>query len=327
MPMPSYEQRERDELERRAAARQAEQEAEVAKFRKYARYGLIGGAALVALIAVASTTYTVDQKELAVLTTNGAFTAVEQPGRHFKLPVFQSVSFYHTGTQSIAVDNVEAYTVDNQPVMISFQVQFNIDDATEVERLFKHFGSYQTRMQSIAIDRTKIAFGTRQIADVPSERGKIEHEVLEVVASETRRLYGLDVTEFQLQELHYSQAFQNATDQMAIAKAQVQQAEQQRLQAQKNAERVQIDAEGQAQAAIAQAHGQAESLSQVAQAEANATRLKGEAEADAIKAQAAALGASPNFVAFKQASQWDGKLPTTILGGDRGALPILNVGK
>ncbi|NVN12823.1 hypothetical protein HUK84_17110, partial [Nguyenibacter vanlangensis] len=44
------------------------------------------------------------------------------------------------------------------------------------------------------------------------------------------------------------------------------------------------------------------------------TRVKGEAEADAIRAQAAALGASPNYVTYTQARRWDGRLPATILG-------------
>lgn len=108
--------------------------------------------------------------------------------------------------------------------------------------------------------------------------------------------------------------FLNAVDQMTRAKAAVTKAEQLRLQAGKDAERQQIAAIANAKAQVEAARGQAEAETLQAEADARETRLRGEAEAVAIKAQAAALGSSPNYVQYQQAKQWDGKLPQTVLG-------------
>ena len=79
-------------------------------------------------------------------------------------------------------------------------------------------------------------------------------------------------------------------------------------------------AEAQRDAAKARADGEAYRIVQEAQANASAIRLEGEAKADAIEAQARALGSNPIIVQYQQATQWNGQMPTMVVGSETGML-------
>ena len=75
-----------------------------------------------------------------------------------------------------------------------------------------------------------------------------------------------------------------------------------------------------AQRAVNTATAEADSIKVKAKAEAEAIQLKGDAEAHAIEAKAKALGSNSNIVALTQAQQWNGVLPSTIMGSN---IPML----
>ncbi|TCS26279.1 SPFH domain-containing protein [Acidomonas methanolica] len=284
----------------------------------------LGVLALLVLGVVFGCYVQVEQQEVAVISRFGAFSRIATPGLNFKLPYIESVTTFPTATQQLEIRKSEVFTADNQAIGVTMLVQYDVPPE-DVKLLYERFPSYQQRIYTLANDRMKIAFGTRLVADVPSNRSQIEAEILQAVAANALHLYGVHVTEIQITDLDYSRAFREAIDQMTRAKAEVTKAEQLRQQAVKDAERQQIAAKGNSDAAIAEARGKAEALRLQAEAEAAATRVKGEAEADAIRAQASSLGASPNYVQYEQARRWNGQLPATILGSQ--TLPVLGLGK
>ncbi|WP_342627746.1 prohibitin family protein [Nguyenibacter vanlangensis] len=281
--------------------------------RTIARYGALAVGALVVLSLLFGTGYTIDQKNVGVVSRFGAFSRTAGPGLHFKLPWVESVVEYSTATQQVAIQKSEVFTADNQGVNVTMLVQFNVPDG-DVQNLYEHVPFYEQRIYTLANDRMKSAFGRRQVSDVPSARSLIESEIKADVAAQALKLYGIEVSEVQITDLDYTEAFRHAIDMMTRAKAEVTRSEQLRQQAVIDAERQQIAAQANANAAVAAAEGEARSIRAKSEAEAAATRVKGEAEADAIRAQAAALGASPNYVTYTQARRWDGRLPATILG-------------
>jgi regulator of protease activity HflC (stomatin/prohibitin superfamily) len=278
-----------------------------------ARYGALGAGGLVLLSLLFGTGYTIDQKNIGVVTRFGAVSRTAGPGLHFKLPWVESVTEYSTATQQVEIEKSEVFTADNQGVNVTMLVQFAVPDS-DVRNLYEHVPYYERRIYTLANDRMKSAFGKRQVADVPSARSQIENEIKTDVAAQAMALYGIEVSEVQITDLDYTAAFRNAIDMMTKAKAEVTRSEQLRQKAVIDAERQQIAARANADAAVATAEGDARSIKARSEAEAAATRVKGEAEADAIRAQAAALGASPNYVTYTQAKRWDGRLPATILG-------------
>ena len=73
-------------------------------------------------------------------------------------------------------------------------------------------------------------------------------------------------------------------------------------------------------AAKAQADGKAYAIKAEAQAEAEAIKLKGLAEAESIHKKVEALKGSKEMVEYVRAQQWNGQMPTTIMGADQNVL-------
>ncbi|MCO4799151.1 MAG: prohibitin family protein, partial [Colwelliaceae bacterium] len=79
-------------------------------------------------------------------------------------------------------------------------------------------------------------------------------------------------------------------------------------------------AEAKRDAEKARADGSAYAIETEAKAEAQAIRLKGLAEAEAMKEKAAAINTSKILVEYVKAQQWDGKMPTTVMGSGQDIL-------
>jgi len=139
------------------------------------------------------------------------------------------------------------------------------------------------------------------------------------------KVLGVEITDFQLTDMQYTDAFRQADNNAAVQKANIESVEYQRQQAQKQAETARIKAEGDANAVREQAKGAADARLLQAQAEAKAIALQGEAQAAAIRAQADALKSNPTLIDLRKAERWDGRLPTAIYAG--APIPFLPVDK
>lgn len=267
--------------------------------------------------------FTVHERERAVVTRNGAFNYVAGPGFHVKMPFIDGVERFDLTIRSLALSKLETFTIDNQHVDVDMVLQYMVP-ATAVERVFRETMDYEQRLTTMAVDRMKIAFGKRNIADLPDQRGAVAQEVRGIVAKEAERMFGLLVTDVQIVNIQYSQAFRAAIDASAVVKANVERAHQQQRQAEVDAMTAKVQAAGAANAAIETARGLADSRLLQAKAEAEAVRLRGEAEAAAIQAQTKAMQeAGATYVSLEQARRWNGVLPTQILAG--APVPFLNL--
>lgn len=269
-----------------------------------------------------STTYVVDQSEVAVLTTNGKVTEVQGPGRQWKTPFFQSYTTYSTAIQNLQPkDRVNTYTIDNQEVDVLFNVFYRIP-AEKAPYIYANVPDYSVRLFSMTIDRIKAEMGKVNVEHVAEQRGLLRDRIKNVLEADAKSL-GLEVTDFQLSDIQYTDAFRNAVNAAAVSKAGVNQREYEKQQAQQVAEKAKIVAEGEANAAIETARGRANATLVQAQAEAQAIQLRGNAEATAIKAQSDALGQNPKLVDLRKAERWDGKLPVNMYGSQ--PVPFLNL--
>lgn len=110
----------------------------------------------------------------------------------------------------------------------------------------------------------------------------------------------------QIQDIAFSQSYENAVEQRMQAIVQQEQAEAVK------AKRI-IDADAAAYEVKAAADAQAHQI-----------EVQGQAQAAAIRARGDALKDNPNLIALTTAEKWDGKLPETMVPG--GALPFLEMG-
>lgn len=282
-------------------------------------FGILG------LIVFMMTYFTVDQNEMTVVTRFGEMQYVADPGLHFKMPFVNSTTAYRTDIQSIAPQAaVNTYTVDNQEVDVIFTIFYRVPPS-KVAYIFANNRDYQSRIMSLAVDRLKAAMGQVNVQLVAEKRGALR-DAIKVTLEHDLEPMGVDVTDFQLTDMQYTQAYRQAINNAAVQKANVESAEYNRQSAEKAALQAKVQAIGQADAArenargaadaaVLKAQADAQATLLAAQAEAKAIALKGQANADAIKAQTAALSSNPLYVELRKAENWDGKLPVQMLSG------------
>jgi regulator of protease activity HflC (stomatin/prohibitin superfamily) len=282
----------------------------------------VAAVALVALMVVFGSWYTVDQSERGVVTTNGAYTSTANPGLHFKLPLFQAVTFVSIQQQATqwtcdpGEACLQAYSKDQQPADLRVSVTWHaLPDA--MEQIYTQYGGDLDAVVGRLIARrvpqeVKTVFGRFTAQSAIQDRAQLNGEILNAVQSGIDVGSPIAVDSVQIENIDYSDAYEQSVEQSKLAEVEVRR-RQQELEQQKIA----------AQITVTQAQAEADSELARAKAEAEATRIRGEAEAAAIKARGNALRDNPGLVALTQAERWNGQLPTTML--PNGAIPMLNL--
>jgi regulator of protease activity HflC (stomatin/prohibitin superfamily) len=288
---------------------------------------LITGAAavLAAVIIIFGSIYVISEGERGVLTRNGAFVAVKDPGLGFKVPIIDGVTDMEIRNMRIETP-VHVYSSDTQQYEAAVSVNYDLNPA-EVERIFKSEGVYYAdrRLKPLVETILKEVAGKYSAQRTIQERDIFGAAVRDAIREEAQR-YGINVTEVQITNIDFTDQFENAIETAMLAKAKVEEErnilEQKRI----SAETKVVDATAEANARREQAQGEADAVRFAAEAEAVRIAQIGQAEADAIKKKAEALRNNPELTAYTYslaAQNWDGALPTQFVPGS--TLPILNV--
>lgn len=283
---------------------------------------LIGGAivGILGIVIFMMTFFKVEQYERGVLTWFGAVSRVAEPGLNFKIPFAHSVHKIRTDVQTVSPQQAaNTYTIDNQEVDIIFTVFYRVP-ADKVAFVYENVPDFRDRLFSMALDRLKSEMGKVNATHVAEQRGKIREAINKVLSEDAARELGVQVTDFQLTNIDYTKSFRAAVEAAAAAKANVETREQERIQAEKVAQKMKVAAIGEADAQREKAKGNADAILLNATAQAKAIQLKGEAEAKAIQAQAQALQQNQKLVELRKAEKWDGKLPVQFLSN---VLPMM----
>ena len=292
------------------------------------RSGLVGVAGLIALVALlfglylVSPFFTVGEYERTVVTRFGQFSSVAGPGLHFRIPFVNGLETYPIGIQRLQKDHLNTYTVDNQELDALVTLNFRINE-NEVRRVFTTNRDYRANLESFMIDRFKREMGKINITQVAAHRGDVAVAVQKALTTDAMDLYGITIVDFQINDIRYTEQYRRAVDAAAIAKAKVEQSEQERRQAEVVAQRQKIQAEGEANAVREQARGKADGELLLATAQAKGKELVGLAEAKALEAQGQALRSNSSLIQLEVAKRWSGNLPVNMYGS--APLPLLNL--
>ena len=284
--------------------------------------GLAAVAAAAILLYIISPFYTVGEYERTVVTRFGQFDSLAGPGLHFRIPFVNGLETFPIGIQRMQKDHLNTYTVDNQELNALVTLNFRIPEA-EVRRVFTTNRDYRANLESFMIDRFKREMGKINITAVASHRGDVSLAVQKSLQAEALDLYGVTVVDFQINDIRYTDQYRKAVDAAAIAKAKVEQSEQERRQAEVVAQRQKIQAEGEANAVREQARGKADGELLLATAQAKGKELVGLAEAKALEAQGQAIRSNEQLIQLEFAKRWSGNLPVNMYGS--APLPLLNL--
>jgi regulator of protease activity HflC (stomatin/prohibitin superfamily) len=284
--------------------------------------GLAVAGLLLILLYIISPFYTVGEYERTVVTRFGQFHSLAGPGLHFRIPFVNGLETFPIGIQRMQKDHLNTYTVDNQELDALVTLNFRIPES-EVRRVFTTNRDYRANLESFMIDRFKREMGKMNITQVAAHRGDVALAVQKSLETEALALFGLSVVDFQINDIRYTEQYRKAVDAAAIAKAKVEQSEQERRQAEVVAQRQKIQAEGEANAVREQARGKADGELLLATAQAKGKELVGLAEAKALEAQGQALRSNSSLIQLEFAKRWSGNLPVNMYGS--APVPLLNL--
>ncbi len=296
------------------------------------RLAVAGAAGLVGILLLGDCFYVVQPTELAAVRRFGVVqTAVPVgPGLHLKAPLVGAVDKLQVSLDTLHMDDMAVYTVDNQTVHVGISLSYRVPAAAVLHLLYGvgHSGNLdiQENIRPVIADRALRVFARHNTLNISAEREQIAGEVRREVADALGAMFGIEVVDLQIASIGYSEGFTDSVEAAMRSKNDAIAAQNQvaRIRYEGEQRKVQAEAEAVAQVTAAQADKQATVLR--AEAEAQAVALKGEAEARVIAQRAAAVGANPNLVAYTAAERWNGAFPTTMLGGTAPALPLLNLG-
>jgi len=272
--------------------------------------GLVGGVFFT--LTACGSFYSVEQGERGIHTRTGALVGVSQPGLHFKFPFIDGVNHISIRATPIewklqpdADSRMASYSKDQQPAHIALTVTWSLPgDEKTMGDIFTTYGSregfYRAVVLPKSVEAVKGVFGSYDAVSVIQQRAQFNIEVAEALAKLLEG-YPVNLGGVQVQDIEFSDAYEDAVEARMTAQVEVQKREQQKQTAQIDADIAVIKAEAAAQQ----------------------TRLNGEAEAAAIKARADALASNAKLVDLTAVEKWNGVLPTTMVPGS--AVPFLNV--
>jgi regulator of protease activity HflC (stomatin/prohibitin superfamily) len=226
---------------------------------------------------------TVSAGSVGVVTRFGAINRVANPGIMAKIPLIEGLHVMNTQTQK---DQVEAQAASNdiQVVKSTIAVNYHLDGAHAPD-VYQRIGtSYQDIVVSPAIQDTFKSITAKYTApDLIAKREEVRYLALQELTTKLQP-YNIIVDNFNIVNFDFSDDYNKAIEA--------------KVKAQQNKEQAQIEAE----TALIQANGQA----------------------NAQKALKDSGALSPEYLQYKAITAWNGILPT-YWGGN--ALPFLNVGK
>lgn len=284
---------------------------------------LAGLAALAVVFFTNWPFFTVGEFERTVVARFGQLSHVAGPGLHFRIPFVDTLETFPVNIQRISKTGVNTYTVDNQELNATITLNYRIPEG-KVDDVYRNNRDYKANLEYYMVDRFKREMGKVNILQVASRRGEAAASVKKTLEAEATSIFGIEIVDFQITDLSYTDSYRRAVDAAATAKAKVEQAEQEKREAEVVAQRQKIQAEGMANAEREKARGAADAALLLATAQAKGKELVGIAEAKALEAQGEALKSNIGLIQLEYAKRWSGNLPVNMYGS--APLPFLTLG-
>jgi regulator of protease activity HflC (stomatin/prohibitin superfamily) len=250
------------------------------------------------------------------------------PGFYFKAPFIDHVDKLQVSIDSLRIDNLRVYTIDNQSVQISVGVTYRIPRDAVFKLLYEvgKSGNFDINrnIEQIIADRTLRLFAKRNTVKISEEREQIASDVRVVVSQSVRDLFGVDVFDLQIPSIKYSDTFVASVEAAVKAKNDAIAAENTVNRIRYEGEQKVVTAKAEAEAQIARSTAQKQAAILAAEGDARSIELRTAAEALGIRVRGAALKENERVIDLTLAQRWTGNPPQTVLG-DHGAVPFFNI--
>lgn len=249
--------------------------------KKYFKFVIIAVAVLAVVLVGANCFTIVDAGHTGVVVTLGKVNeGVLQEGMHIKAPFIQKIVKIDNRIVKLEVDT-EAFSKDLQTVVTTLAINYRVDTSKSYS-IYKNIGAdYEQVLVVPAVNEVLKAITAKYTAEESVTNRALISDGLIDGLNEKLNSIGLYVTDVNIINFDFSEAFITAIEEKQVAQQQL------------------LKAETEKQTAITNA-----------EAEAETTRIKAEAEAEANNKIKASL--NDNIIRSKFYDKWDGKLPEAM---------------
>jgi regulator of protease activity HflC (stomatin/prohibitin superfamily) len=255
----------------------------------------------------------VDSGYVGIITHFGEIKDDVLPAGFHVTGYFDHVHPINVRTQ-IKSGDVVAFSSDIQQVTLHVSINYNVTPEA-ANKLYKTISGdyFATLIAPRVNENVKVIVSNYTAESLIRSREVLSAEVLKLMQHDLEP-YGITATAISIENIDFTDAFENAVEAKQVATQEAQKArtqqEQQTMEAQQEAQRKKIAAEAAADVTRTEAD-----------AKAYETRVHAEAEAEANQKIAASI--TDTLIEYVQAQNWDGKLPGTYVGVED-AVPIIN---
>lgn len=258
---------------------------------------------IVGLILFSSATFTIDEKEQAIITQFGKYIrTIKEPGLYFKIPIIQTLHLFDKRVLTTDAMAVEYITLDKKRIVVDHISRWKIEDPLEFYRSVRTEAGALSRLEDILVARLRQEIAKHTfIGFIREER----ENIVEAVAKEAHELakrFGIKVIDVRIKRADLPKEVQASVFS--------------RMQAERHRIAKRYRAEGEQRSREIRAETDKEKEIILAKAYQEQMKLIGEGDAGAIEIYASAYEQDPEFYSFLRRLQTYEKLfagKTTIL--------------
>jgi len=288
------------------------------------------GAGLIVALAAIGSAVVVEPTELAGKRRLGQVVGSEPlgPGLHFRWPFVEQIDRLQVSLETYRLDHLTVNTIDNQPISLAVGLSYRIPSPAVLKLLYEvgRAGNFDIgeNFARVIADRTAKVFAQQNTTTISEARDRLSTALKALLTQDLRALYGIEVVDFQIAGISYSDSFRASVEAAVKAKNEAVAAENTVNRIRFEAQQAVARATGEAEAKLRLADADRQAATLLAQGHAAAIRLEGEAHAAVWRQSAEALQLSPLLVDMARAERWNGALPQTLIDS-KAALPLLSV--
>ena len=241
-------------------------------------------------------------------------------GINFILP-WQSIVTMDNRTQKVQLDT-QAFSSDIQQVDIKLSVNYNIDQQT-AQILYKTVGTnyYDNIMYPRIQENTKAVFSQYTAESLVEKRNELSFQVAEATA-ENMKQYGINIVSISIENIDFTDAFTDAVEAKQVAA-------QKKLTAETEQSQKTMEEEAAAKRAVIAEKAKAEQAVIAAEADLKVVQIQAEAslyagQREAEMNQRISESLTNELIDYYWIKQWNGILPTTMLGNDPAILMTID---
>ncbi len=257
------------------------------------KFGTVYIVAVVLLFLATMMTFTVDERQYAIVFRLGEITSVKkEPGLYFKLPFVENVKHYEKRIVTLDWNQADRFiTREKKNLIVDFFVKWKIIDPKKYQvSVAGNELEAKRRIAQTVNDGLRSEFGKRTVNEVVSgERGTIMQILRKTADQKMRRDIGAQIIDVRLRRVDLPEKVSDSVyGRMATERKSV--ANQLRSEGAEAAERIRADADKQREVILAEAYKDAQVL-------------KGEGDGIAAEIYANAYNKNPDFYAFYRSQE------------------------